>query len=236
VNGFEHIHAFLSDEEQFELTAALRRATALAPLFEPRFRSGLPYRMKVTNAGKVGFVGSQTAEQFSPHHPVTGKPWPDIPAIALDISRRLAGDRFYPDNVQISLYQHPADGDGIGLEAGAEAGSPLLLIALGDSMIFRLGGQLRADPLRNYILRTGDVVILKDDALRAWHGREGLQSNSCRLPLLSQGGHICLALRRTGVLPSLSGRGSMTNPAETIRKSRISKNVGRRFASKPVPA
>lgn len=196
LNGFEHIPAFLTDEEQFELTAALRKATAMAPLFTPRFRSGLPYLMQVTNTGSTGFIGSQTKQRFSDIHPITRRPWPSVPLIALDIASRLAGHGFAPDNGQISFYRHPADGDGVYRETGPNAGyTPLVMLSLGDNMLLRLGGMRRADPLHNHLLRSGDAVLLAPPASGFWYGTNGIQPDSCRLPLFKNGGHICLTLR-----------------------------------------
>lgn len=196
LHGFEHIPAFLRDEEQFELTAALREATRMAPLFTPRFHSGLPYLMQVTNTGTTGFIGSLTKERFSPVHPQTGRPWPAIPTIALDLARRLAGAGFAPDNGQVSFYTHPVDGDGVYKETGLNAGrSPLVMLVLGDNMLLRLGGMRRSDPLHNHLMRSGDAVLLDVPASRIWHGLNDIQPDSCRLPLLRNGGHICLTLR-----------------------------------------
>lgn len=197
MTGFEHFPAFATDQEQFELTAALRKAVAVAPFFTPRMRSGLPYSMITTNAGRYGFAGSDGTRRYLSVHPETGLSWPAIPDVALRLGQRAAGETFQPDNAEISFFSHPADAEGIHRDMDEECrDAPLVMIALGDTTLFRLGGKKRADPVRHHIFRTGDVILLGGEARDFWHGFGEIHPQSCRLPLFRNGGRICMTLRR----------------------------------------
>jgi alkylated DNA repair protein (DNA oxidative demethylase) len=70
----------------------------------------------------------------------------------------------------------------------------VLSISLGDTAIFRLGGESRRDPTRSVRLTSGDVCVLDGASRRAYHGVDRIIAGSSRL--IEGGGRINLTLRR----------------------------------------
>ncbi len=66
---------------------------AEAPLFTPTMpRSGKPMSVRMTNCGPLGWVtDKERGYRYQATHPVTGKPWPAIPLMLLDLWREVAG-------------------------------------------------------------------------------------------------------------------------------------------------
>jgi hypothetical protein len=63
-----------------------------APLYQPAMpATGKPLSVRMTNLGELGWISDRKGYRYQAHHPVTGKPWPAIPSVLLDIwrTRRL---------------------------------------------------------------------------------------------------------------------------------------------------
>ncbi len=83
----EYFPARLEKAAQASLLAELRLIIAAAPLFTPTMpRSGTPMSVRMTNCGPLGWVtDKERGYRYQPTHPVTGKPWPPIPRLLLDL-------------------------------------------------------------------------------------------------------------------------------------------------------
>jgi len=92
---------------------------------------------------------------------------------------------FYDASARMGLHQ---DRDEAALDA------PVVSISLGDSCVFRYGGQTRSGPTRSTRLHSGDVVIIGGDSRLCFHGVDRLLPGSSTL--LPAGGRINLTLRR----------------------------------------
>src|ERR1043165_2158126 len=120
-------------EGQRQLAAEVRRLLDRAPLYSPAMpRSGSPYSVRLSNCGPLGWLSDRSGYRYSPTHPVTGEPWPAIPARALDLWRATTGAAYPPEACLINYYGPTAK---LGLhrdqdEQAKEA--PILSISLGD--------------------------------------------------------------------------------------------------------
>jgi alkylated DNA repair protein (DNA oxidative demethylase) len=74
--------------------------------------------------------------------------------------------------------------------------APVVSISLGDTCVFRHGGESRRDPSRKLELKSGDVVVLGGASRLIFHGVDKVLGGSS--PLLPEGGRINLTLRRVG--------------------------------------
>ena len=72
--------------------------------------------------------------------------------------------------------------------------APVISISLGDSCLFRVGGQKRAEPTRAFRVSSGDALVLGGAARLALHGVDRIYPGTSRL--LLEGGRINLTLRR----------------------------------------
>jgi alkylated DNA repair protein (DNA oxidative demethylase) len=194
--GIRHIPDFLDREKQETLVESIRAVVAEAPLFVPAMpRTGKPMSVRMTNCGSLGWVtDKERGYRYQPHHPVTGKPWPAMPDVLLDIWRTVSGTskkpeaclvNFYADNARMGLHQ---DRDEKDLE------TPVVSISLGDSCLFRVGGTERSGGTLSFKLSSGDIVVLGGEGRLAFHGVDKIYPNTSTL--LKNGGRINLTLRR----------------------------------------
>jgi len=149
-----------------------------------------------TSFGPLGWVSDAAGYRYAAVHPLTGRPWPPMPPVLLDLWARFAGADRAPDSCLVNFYRQGAR---MGLHVDADEADdtvPVLSISLGDTAIFRLGGVRRGDPTRSLRLASGDVCVLGGAARRAYHGVDRIIPGSSRL--IAGGGRINLTLRRAG--------------------------------------
>jgi len=181
---------------QNALLAALRRVIAEAPLFTPTMpRSGNPMSVRMTNCGPLGWVtDKERGYRYQATHPETGKPWPPIPPLLLDLWDGVADYPFPPQACLVNYYTGSAK---MGLHQDKDEedfSAPVLSVSLGDTGLFRVGGRSRKDPTRTIELKSGDVVVLGGEDRLAYHGIDRiLQGTSDLIP---EGGRFNLTLRR----------------------------------------
>lgn len=194
----EHRVGYFNQGAQERLLKAIREAVAEAPLFVPRMpRTGKPFSVRMTNCGALGWLADkQGGYRYEPVHPETGKPWPPIPALLLDLWRDVGGGA-PPEACLINYYQH---GTRMGLHQDRDEedfSAPIVSVSLGDTGIFRVGGQTRKGPTRSYELASGDVFVMRGDARLAYHGIDRIIAGSS--DLLPEGGRINITLRRVHI-------------------------------------
>lgn len=194
--GIRHIPDFLDRQQQEALVESIRAVVAEAPLFVPAMpRTGKPMSVRMTNCGPLGWVtDKERGYRYQPNHPVTGKPWPAMPDVLLEIWRTVSGTskepeaclvNFYDDDARMGLHQ---DRDEKDLE------TPVVSISLGDACLFRVGGTERSGGTLSFKLSSGDVVVLGGEGRLAFHGVDKIYPNTSTL--LKNGGRINLTLRR----------------------------------------
>ena len=86
IEGLKVLPGFMGAAAQQELVSTLRKCVAEAPLYQPVMpRTGRPLSVRMTNLGQLGWISDRQGYRYQPHHPATGKPWPEIPAALLEI-------------------------------------------------------------------------------------------------------------------------------------------------------
>ena len=192
--GFRLFPQHLSVQAQDDLLAEVRKRIFLAPLYRAVTTSGKSMSVAMTNFGSVGWYADRAGYRYQANHPETGRPWPDIPPALLDLWQSIADPRVPPDACLVNYYDADAR---MGLHQDrdeADFGFPVLSVSLGDTAIFRIGGQRRSDPTRSIRLTSGDVCVLSGSARLAHHGIDRILVGSSRL--VSEGGRFNLTLRR----------------------------------------
>ena len=193
---FRHLTGLLSAGEQAELLAGLRVVIAEAPLFRPRMpRTGKAFSVAMSNCGSLGWVSDQSGGyRYQAHHPVTGRPWPAIPVMLLELWRRHAN---YPALPEACLVNYYAAGAKMGSHVDRDEldrGAPVLSVSLGDDAVFHVGGTARGGQKVRVVLKSGDLIVLEGDSRFAYHGIDKVMAGSSSL--LAEGGRINLTLRR----------------------------------------
>jgi alkylated DNA repair protein (DNA oxidative demethylase) len=189
---------YLDRAAQEALLATVREAIRQAPLFTPTMpRSGQKFSVRMTNCGPLGWVSDAGGYRYQPAHPQTGRPWPPIPALALQAWRDLAGYAAPPEACLINVYAPTAR---MGLHQDRDEhdfAAPVLSLSLGDTCLFRIGGTRRGDPTRSFRLASGDAIVLGGKARLAFHGVDRIVAGTSTL--LPEGGRINLTLRRVSL-------------------------------------
>jgi len=192
----EYFPQRLDRSAQGALLTEIRRIIAEAPLFTPTMpRSGNPMSVRMTNCGPLGWVtDKERGYRYQSTHPVTGKPWPPMPQLLLDLWNEVSG---YPAPPEACLINYYAGTAKMGLHQDKdeeEFAAPVLSVSLGDTGIFRVGGKSRKDPTQTFELKSGDVVVLGGEDRLAHHGIDRVLPGTSEL--LPEGGRFNLTLRR----------------------------------------
>ena len=165
------LRGFASDIEA-ELLAALRAVTALAPFRNMVTPGGYTMSVAMTNCGAAGWVTDSSGYRYTKQDPVSGNPWPPMPAIFLSLATRAAAgfENFLPDACLINRY---APGAKLSLHQDkneTDFTAPIVSVSLGLPAKFLFGGLRRNDPVTRVELRHGDVVVWGRSARLAYHG------------------------------------------------------------------
>lgn len=192
--GFDLWPGRLGPEAQRALVADVLQRLEAAPLYRAVTPGGKAMSVLNSNLGPLGWVSDAGGYRYQPDHPVTGRPWPDIPPLLLDLWADLADPDHPPDACLVNLYR---DGARLGLHQDRDETDfrwPVLSVSLGDIAVFRLGGQNRRDLTGSMRLHSGDVCRLAGEARLAFHGVDRtLEGSSTLIP---GGGRMNLTLRR----------------------------------------
>jgi DNA oxidative demethylase len=194
-NGFLFYPGYLGRARQESLLAALREVFVAAPLFTPRMpKSGRPFTVRMSNCGPLGWISDEAGYRYAPAHPVTGRPWPPMPAALIAAWNDIA---HYPHPPEACLINYYGPAAKMGLHQDRDEqdfAAPVLSLSLGDSCLFRIGGCKRGDPTRSLRLSSGDAIVLAGDQRFAFHGVDRIYPGTSAL--LAEGGRINLTLRR----------------------------------------
>jgi alkylated DNA repair protein (DNA oxidative demethylase) len=194
--GFRLLPGFLDAARQRELMQQVQTVLEAAPVYHATMpKSGQKMSVAMSNAGALGwYTDKDGGYRYIAQHPETGRAWPAIPDIALEVWRSVAPDAPAPEACLINLYRETAK---MGLHQDrdeADFSAPVVSISLGDEALFRLGGTSRKAPTRSFRLSSGDVLVLGGAARLAFHGIDRVIAGTSRL--VPGGGRINLTLRR----------------------------------------
>jgi DNA oxidative demethylase len=193
--GLRFYPDYFGREAQTAVLTAIRAVLAKAPLFTPRMPiSGRPMSVGMSNCGPLGWISDESGYRYQNFHPETGEPWPAIPDPLLRLWDEVARYPHAPEACLINYYGPNAK---MGLHQDrdeADFSAPVVSLSLGDSCLFRVGGDKRRDPTRSFRLNSGDVLVLAGDARLAFHGVDRIYPETSTL--LAEGGRINVTMRR----------------------------------------
>lgn len=180
---------------QERLLAAVERVLEEAPLFSPRMpRTGQPFSVRMSNFGPLGWVADEAGYRYQPFHPDTRRPWPEFPPDVLEAWHALTGWTAPPEAGLINWYGPEAR---MGLHQDRDEQdftAPVLSLSLGDTAVFRFGGDTRRAPTRSIRLASGDALLIGGDSRLAFHGIDRILPGTSTL--MGQPGRFNLTLRR----------------------------------------
>ena len=157
-----------------ELFAAIRRIAAHSPFRHLVTPGGKPMSVAMTNCGAVGWFSDRRGYRYTPIDPETGRAWPPLPPLFLQLARRAAsaggfGD-YSPDVCLINRYE---PGTRLTLHVDhdeRDRRAPIVSVSLGLPATFLWGGLARRDPQRRVAVLHGDVVVWGGPARMTYHG------------------------------------------------------------------
>ena len=192
IRGFEIHDGYLDRAEQAAVVSDLRAVLHEAPLVRHVTPRGKPMSVRMSAAGRFGWISDRKGYRYSEMHP-DGQPWPPIPDRILQLWRDLAGCarmpeccliNWYGENTKMGLHQDRNETDYT---------CPVLSVSLGDDALFRMGNLERGGPTESIWLRSGDVVVMGGEARLRHHGIDRVKFGTSTL--LPNGGRINLTLR-----------------------------------------
>ncbi|MRH21067.1 alpha-ketoglutarate-dependent dioxygenase AlkB family protein [Rhodovulum strictum] len=192
VRGVEIFPGWLDASAQRAMLADLREVVAAAPLFQPETRWGRRMSVRMTSAGRFGWVSDRRGYRYAPCHP-SGVAWPPIPASVLAVWDAVTGLDRRPDCCLLNYY---GDGARMGMHQDRDEADfrwPVLSISLGDQARFRIGHLTRGGDTESLWLDSGDVLVMGGSARLVHHGIDRVRAGSSAL--IAEGGRINLTLR-----------------------------------------
>ncbi|MVW78771.1 DNA oxidative demethylase AlkB [Bordetella sp. 02P26C-1] len=134
------------------------------------------YRMSaaLTNCGTLGWTTDERGYRYTRHDPLTGQPWPALPASFMALAQRAAQAAGFPDfqpdaclinrylpGARMSLHQDKNERD---------FRFPIASVSLGIPAIFLFGGMKRSDAVQRVALQHGDVAVWGGADRLRYHG------------------------------------------------------------------
>lgn len=145
-----------------------------APFRHMVAKNGFPMSVAMTNCGALGWVSDRTGYRYESHDPLTGKPWPAMPAefarLASEAAARAGYANFAPDACLINRYEPGAK---MGLHQDRDEhdfAQPIVSVSLGLPATFVFGGAKRSDKTVRVALEHGDVVVFGGPSRLFYHG------------------------------------------------------------------
>jgi DNA oxidative demethylase len=194
--GVRFLPDYFDAAAQAALLEAIRDVVRAAPLFTPSMpKTGTPMSVRMTNCGSLGWVTDKTnGYRYQPTQPATGKPWPAMPELLLDLWRDVSGYAAPPEACLVNYYD---EGAKMGLHQDRDEqdfSAPVVSVSLGDEARFKIGGITRGGKTQSMRLRSGDVLVMGGASRLAFHGIDRIFPGTSTL--LNNGGRINLTLRR----------------------------------------
>ncbi|MGN2430177.1 DNA oxidative demethylase AlkB [Pseudomonas syringae] len=156
------------------LLAALEATVAQSPFRLMQTPSGLDMSAALSSCGQLGWITDRHGYRYSGVDPQTGKPWPAMPQVFMQLAQRAAlaaGYRdFVPDACLINRY---IPGAKMSLHQDRNEHDhqwPVVSVSLGIPAIFQFGGMLRSDKTQRISLFHGDVVVWGGEDPLRFHG------------------------------------------------------------------
>ncbi len=192
LRGMRIYKGLIAAEDQKAIVADLREVTRRAPLFSPMTPYGKPMSVRMTSAGRFGWVSDKTGYRYADRHP-SGQNWPPIPQRVLTIWDQVADTERPPECCLVNFY---GEGAKMGMHQDRDEvdfGQPVVSISLGDEALFRVGQTTRGGKTESVWLQSGDVVVMSGEARLLYHGIDRVKTGTSTL--LRGGGRLNLTLR-----------------------------------------
>lgn len=179
--------AFDSDAALLQVLEGVFAAAPLRHLVTP---GGYTMSVAMSNCGPLGWVSDRRGYRYTKEDPLSGQPWPAMPALLRDLAVRAAEAAGYagfdPDACLVNQY---LPGSKLSLHQDRDEqdrGAPIVSVSLGLPAVFLFGTAERSDRPKRHRLQHSDVVVWGGPSRLAFHG----------VAPLADGEHALLGRRR----------------------------------------
>lgn len=156
------------------LLDALRPVLRAAPFRHMQTPGGLRMAVALSNCGALGWVSDASGYRYSATDPVSGKPWPALPRVLVELASRAAAQAGFDGFVaDACLINHYLPGTRLSLHQDRDEqdyAHPIVSISLGLPAVFLFGGLQRSDRTRRIPLNHGDVLVWGGEDRLRFHG------------------------------------------------------------------
>ncbi len=157
-----------------ELQSGLESVLAVSPLRRLQTTRGFYLSVQSSNCGQLGWVSDRQGYRYSELDPLTGKPWPSMPAVFRALAQRAAEAAgfagFDPDGCLINHYEPGTQMGAHQDKDESDFGAPIVSVSMGIDARFFVTGPERRGRSRAVDLSDGDVVVFGGPARRYYHG------------------------------------------------------------------
>ncbi len=152
----------------------IQSVVAAAPLRHMQTQRGFTMSVGMTNCGAVGWTSDRRGYRYSPADPLSGLPWPAMPALLSTLAANAASEagfhQFEPDVCLINQYKPGAQ---MGAHQDRNERSfdhPIVSVSLGLSARFFVQGERKGGKSIPIDVHDGDVIVFGDEARKCYHG------------------------------------------------------------------
>lgn len=156
------------------LLQAIDAVVAQAPFRHLVTPGGFRMSVGMTSAGPLGWVSDRRGYRYDPVDPHSGKPWPPMPPVFLQLAEAAAAHAgfadFVPDACLVNRYEA---GTRLSLHQDRDEHDltqPIVSVSLGIPAVFLFGGLQRSDRPLRVPLTHGDVVVWGGPSRLRFHG------------------------------------------------------------------
>ena len=157
-----------------ELLGAITAIQAAAPFRHMKTPGGHTMSVALTNCGRLGWCTDRRGYRYTTIDPLSGEPWPDMPAVfrtlAHDAAESAGFPSFEPDACLINRYEPGAKMSLHQDRNERDYSAPIVSVSLGMSATFLFGGLERGDRALRVLLHHGDVVVWGGPDRLRYHG------------------------------------------------------------------
>lgn len=171
-----------------DLLAAITAIAAAAPFRHLVTPGGFRMSVAMTNCGAYGWVSDRSGYRYDPVDPESGRAWPPLPSLFLDLAKSAAAKAGFSDfRSDVCLINRYLPGTRLTLHQDKDEGDftqPIVSVSLGLPATFLWGGSSRTDKVRRIPLTHGDIVVWGGPSRLRYHGIAPLKPGSH--PLLGE--------------------------------------------------
>lgn len=145
------------------LLPALDAILAQAPFRHMVTPGGFTMSVALSNCGSFGWISDRRGYRYGLQDPETGRDWPAMPAVFLELAQDAARQAGFPDFVpDACLINRYLPGTRLSLHQDRnerDFSAPIVSVSLGIPAVFQFGGNERSDKTRRVPLQHGDVAV-----------------------------------------------------------------------------